>query len=135
MKRLVFLSAVVVLLLLGSTGARCWAVILPPPPPIVLEPGIVGPEIGPDVYYDGPFVIGGVPYWYYGGWFFVLEGGFYRCHHMCSFNCGWYRDHWHHGWIHHRDHWRHEHGGYHGHEDHHEHHEHHEGHHGHDHHR
>lgn len=93
------LAVMGVILLLGCTAHG--AVIIPPPPP----PIVIGPPLGPDVYYDGPFIIGGVPYWYYDGWFWFFEGGFYHRHHIVPFReRGWYHDHWRGGLERHREH-------------------------------
>lgn len=64
--------------------------ILIPPPPIV----------GVDTYYDGPYYVSGVPYWYFDGGFYIFVGGCYRFHHRVDRH--YYDGHWREG----HDRWR-----------------------------
>lgn len=81
-------------------------VVIPQPPVVILEEDTIGPEVGPEIYYTGPYYIGGIPYWYYGGSFFYFDGMHYRWHHRCPANeYGRYHGYWRNGYHNHHNTW------------------------------
>ena len=123
MKTLRIGMLVAILMLSVTVSAISFTAPLPPPPPVVgvavtppevpdvqLEVGAVGPAVSANVFYDGPFLIGGIPLFYFGGGFFNFEGGVYHFHHMClPEERGFYHDRWGNGFRDHQERWGREH--------------------------
>ena len=79
-------------------------------PDVSLNVGMVGPPEGDGVYYDGPFVIDGIPLYFFGGGFYYEapdDSNKLLFHHRCpAGEMDHYQDHWRNGWRGFHDRWQ-----------------------------